>query len=622
MADISLPDDVFENMRHAQEAAAEMEASVEKFNDNVDKKFKEKDANEKNKTGDGVNSILTTKEKTRYKNIGIAFFSGAKDSIVAIFKQIDKDRSKSLLKKAAGAVSNVVASVKEQAEEHKTTSKIFATIALIGGIYFLFKKWFDEKIPPIWEKIKEASENIPTVISALGDTIGKIFDGSGITENISTFFKDSFAEIKGFLQRMLNFFKDVFKNDGTNIDATPPSDDLIKETGVEKESLSLNTVKDNGETKTYQITSDILNGFNKNLDNNLTNIVDNASLNDSQIKALEKFIENSKNGDIPALNELDNIPKELRDVINSQALELTGTMKKSFMARDDEDDEEDWHDTYSNIESDMLLKSQMLSAQHALSLIKRRQEENVAAEEMKKERETAQNYELLENTNADKIVDVAVVTNLNQFIKDFFTGDKEGTFKHFSSTAIATIGAELSNINLTVKTELTNISNLVKEKLTSLIDYEKLDKLVEKLLKTQNLIIDLRSNIVYEFDTLYEDLTKHSEEKVKNELKNFITEKFNNTFNGNNTQIFTDIIKEEQAQTASLKEQSQILEDTKNVLNQLLYLSGGNTNQVVPVPVQQNNNDIPTSAVPLGSTAADISTAVYFSSGMSPYSMA
>lgn len=620
MADISLPDDVFENMRHAQEAAAEMEASVEKFNDNVDKKFKEKDANEKNKTSDGVNSILTTKEKTRYKNIGIAFFSGAKDSIVAIFKQIDKDRSKSLLKKATGAVSNAVASIKEQAEEHKTTSKIFAAIALVGGIYFLFKKWFDEKIPPIWEKIKEASENIPTVISALGDTIGKIFDGSGITENISTFFKDSFAEIKGFLQRMLNFFKDVFKNDGTNIDI--PTDELINETGVEKESLSLSTVKDNGETKTYQITSDILNGFNKNLDNNLTNIVDKASLNDSQIKALEKFIESSKNGDIPALNELDNIPKELRDVINSQALELTGTMKKSFMARDDEDDEEDWHDTYSNIESDMLLKSQMLSAQHALSLIKRRQEENATAEEMKKERETAQNYELLENTNADKIVDVAVVTNLNQFIKDFFTGDKEGTFKHFSSTAIATIGAELSNINSTVKTELTNISNLVKEKLTSLIDYEKLDKLVEKLLKTQNLIIDLRSNIVYEFDTLYEDLTKHSEEKVKNELKNFITEKFNNTFNGNNTQIFTDIIKEEQAQTASLKEQSQILEDTKKILNQLLYLSGGSTNQVVPVPVQQNNNDIPTSAVPLGSTAADISTAVYFSSGMSPYSMA
>lgn len=609
-------------MRHAQEAAAEMETSVKKFNNNVDKKFKEKDANEKNKTDDGVNSILTTKEKTRYKNIGIAFFSGAKDSIVAIFKQIDKDRSKSLFKKATAAVSNDVAAIKEQAEEHKTTSKIFAAVALVGGIYFLFKKWFDEKIPPIWEKIKEACENIPAVISALGDTIGKIFDGSGIADSISTFFKDSLTEIKGFLQRMLNFFKDVFKNDGTNIDATP-TDELINETGVEKESLSLSTVKERGETKTYQITSDILNGFNKNLDNNLNDIVDKTSLNDSQIKALEKFIESSKNGDIiGSLNELDNMPKELRDTINLQASGLTDVMRKSFMARDDEDDEEDWHDTYSNIETDMLEKSYMLTAQHALSLIKRRQEENAAAEEMKKERETAQNYELLENTNADKIVDVAVVTNLNQFIKDFFTGDKEGTFKHFSSTAIATIGSELSKINLTVKTELTNISNLVKEKLISLINYEKLDRLIDNLIKTQWLLRGLQGTITTEFDTLYDDLTKHSEEKVKNDLKNFITEKFNNAFNGNNTQIFADIIKEEQAQTASLNKQLEELKETKVILNQLLNLSGGDTNQVVPVPVQQNNNDIPTSAVPLGSTAADTSTAVYFSSGMSPYSMA
>lgn len=236
MADISLPDDVFENMRHAQEAAAEMETSVEKFNDNVDKKFKEKDANEKNKTDDGVKSILTAKEKTRYKNIGIAFFSGAKDSIVAVFKQIDKDRSKSLLKKATGAVSNAVASIKEQAEEHKTTSKILAVVALVGGIYFLFKKWFDEKIPPIWEKIKEACENIPTVISALGDAIGKIFSGSGIAGSISTFFKDSFTEIKGFLQRMVDIFKDIFsRNESSSELANELSSDALQPGEMKKQ---------------------------------------------------------------------------------------------------------------------------------------------------------------------------------------------------------------------------------------------------------------------------------------------------------------------------------------------------------------------------------------------------
>lgn len=623
MADISLPDDVFENMRHAQEAAAEMEASVEKFNNNVDKKFKEKDANEKNKTGDGVNSILTTKEKTRYKNIGIAFFSGAKDSIVAIFKQIDKDRSKSLLKKAAGAVSNVVASVKEQAEEHKTTSKIFAAVALVAGIYFLFKKWFDEKIPPIWEKIKEASENIPTVISALGDTIGKIFDGSGIAENISTFFKDSLTEIKGFLQRMLDFFKDVFKN--TNSDEqtveniTTPRENSQQ---IELYTRSTTTLNGDYESKKFEVPIAEINNAKEKLDKILKNAtpkqieIFKKYLNGDSLKSIVNTEEEKK-----FLNEISTLYINTQgDFHNSLVHALAET--KGFFENQKTVIMEGEYGELGN-ENAQRIKNVVNSAfTEKLNQIEAISKEKQSKEQSAKEERIAQNHELLENANADKIVDVAVVTNLNQFIKDFFTGDKEGTFKHFSSTAIATIGAELSNINSTVKTELTNISNLVKEKLTSLIDYEKLDKLVEKLLKTQNLIIDLRSNIVYEFDTLYEDLTKHSEEKVKNDLKNFITEKFNNTFNGNNTQIFADIIKEEQAQTASLKEQSRILEDTKKLLNQLLYLSGGNTNQVVPVPVQQNNNDIPTSAVPLGSTAADISTAVYFSSGMSPYSMA
>lgn len=285
MADISLPDDVFENMRHAQEAAAEMETSVEKFNDNVDKKFKEKDANEKNKTDDGVKSILTAKEKTRYKNIGIAFFSGAKDSIVAVFKQIDKDRSKSLLKKATGAVSNIVASIKEQAEEHKTTSKILAAIALIGGIYFLFKKWFDEKIPPIWEKIKEASENIPTVISALGDTIGKIFDGSGIADSISTFFKDSFTEIKGFLQRMLNFFKDVFKNTNTN-EQTAENITTPREGNQQIELYTRSTTTLNGEyeSKNFEVPIAEINNAKEELDK----ILENAT--PKQIEIFKKYL--------------------------------------------------------------------------------------------------------------------------------------------------------------------------------------------------------------------------------------------------------------------------------------------------------------------------------------------
>lgn len=259
-----------------------------------------------------------------------------------------------------------------------------------------------------------------------------------------------------------------------------------------------------------------------------------------------------------------------------------------------------------------------------LNEIEAASKEKRAKEQSAKQEQIAQNHELLENTNADKIVDVAVVTNLNQFIKDFFTGDKEGTFKHFSSTAIATIGAELSKINLTVKTELTNISNLVREKLTSLIKYEKLDNLTDNLIKTQSLLSGLPGTIITEFDKLYNNLTKHSEEQVRNNLKNFITEKFNNAFSGNDTQVFADIIKEEQAQTITLKEQSRILEETKIILNTLL--NGLPAPNNTP-PIQNrstNQDDIPTGALPLGSGrcyhSVDARSSIYYSSGNSPYS--
>ena len=114
------------------------------------------DLSEKNKVNKKVNSILDSKEKARYKNIGIAFFEGAKDAIIGIFKQIEKNKSKSLIRKGASAVKEIVSDIKEKAEEHKTGMKILAAIALIGGIYYMFKDWFDEKMPPIWEKIKEA----------------------------------------------------------------------------------------------------------------------------------------------------------------------------------------------------------------------------------------------------------------------------------------------------------------------------------------------------------------------------------------------------------------------------------------------------------------------------------
>lgn len=663
MTDISLPDDVFENMRHAQETAASMETTVKDFNDKVDKKFKEADANEKNKIKeDNVKAILTAKEKTRYKNIGAVFFEGAKDSIIGIFKQIEKNKSKSLFRKTYDAVADKIKAVKESVEEHKTGLKILGVIALLGGVYYMFKDWFDEKLPKVWDAVKA----FPEIISG-------VFDNTGIKNYLGTFFDNAINELKGFLTRMIDFFKDIFSGGSNDRDA---GQEDARNAGIENKSLTIQTkgeshldtawdktgrfigkvqllnpltrdfIKDNiydpKKLREFTVGGGTLeNVFGKSSDTTkkLDTLLKNQEISEKSLKYITslskgttgfKDFSNSSGLSNEMLETLKHRREELqKGIIEDYLTEFYGgdwRHKKDLLGayageRSYAEAIQELKDAYPEIFKEIDKQSNKLLGQNLSTLIGESGKTNKKLEEIEQQQQQ-QNEEMLENTNADKIVDVAVVTSLNQFIKDFFTGDKEGTFKHFSSTTIATIGSELSKINLTVKTELTNISNLVTEKLTSLIKYEKLDKLTDNLIKAQWLLRGLQGTITTEFDTLYDDLTNYSEQKVKNDLKNFITEKFNNTFNGNNTQIFADIIKEEQAQTASLKEQSQILEDTKNVLNQLLYLSGGNTNQVVPVPVQQNNNDIPTSAVPLGSTAADTSTAVYFSSGMSPYSMA
>lgn len=213
MADISLPDDVFENMRHAQETAASMETTVKDFNDKVNKKFKEADTNEKNKLKqDNVKQILSAKEKTRYANIGAVFFEGAKDSIIGIFKQIEKNKSKGLFRKAYDAVADKVNAIKESVEEHKTGLKILGVIALLGGVYYMFKDWFDEKLPKVWDSIKDGVGVMTDAIKALPNVVSGIFDGTGIKSDVSNFFNSALTEISNFLDTLISFFKDIFSD--------------------------------------------------------------------------------------------------------------------------------------------------------------------------------------------------------------------------------------------------------------------------------------------------------------------------------------------------------------------------------------------------------------------------
>lgn len=384
-----------------------------------------------------------------------------------------------------------------------------------------------------------------------------------------------------------------------------------------------------GNERTYVVESRTLRGINS-MNEEIISLLNKGVINDEHMALLEEIANTGADDEYAFdLNKINSLPEELRELILDQWMTTVGEMNESFLRQENKNYKywfenlghdwtaSEWHEFMSSTADKHIdSRAQIIVAQHALSVLRgEKDKETKKLEEIQRQQE--KNEELIGDIRADKIVDVAVVTNLNKFIKDFFTGDKEGSFKHFSSTAIATIDTELSNINSTVKTELTNISNLVKEKLTSLINYEKLDKLIDNLIKTQWLLRGLQGTITTEFDTLYEDLTKHSEQKVKNDLKNFITEKFNNAFNGNNTQIFADIIKEEQAQTASLNAQLNELRETKNILNALL-------NESSPQSYPQNpssQDNAQTNALAFARTNnIDARSSIYYSSGNSPFS--
>lgn len=243
------------------------------------------------------------------------------------------------------------------------------------------------------------------------------------------------------------------------------------------------------------------------------------------------------------------------------------------------------------------------------------QVESVSKERQAKEQAKLNklNQEAIENTSADKIVDVAVVTSLSNFVKNFFEGNGEGSFKAFSSIFTATVSLELSKISLNVSTELVNISNLVSEKLTGLINYEKLDKLMDVMFSVRSHISSLNAFINLQHDDLYDDLTKHTETEVRDDLKNFITDKFNEKFNDKNSQIFADIIKQEQQQTTSLNAQLAELEMMNKILNALYSKSFGDEQTPVIIPMQVPQapvNNVPTDAI---QDMNVLSTAKFFS---------
>lgn len=210
MADIILPDDVFVNMQNAQEEAKSMKEAVTEFNKNVSEKFTDKDANKDAKVENEINPRLTTSEKTRYSNIGSAFFEGAKTQILDIFKEIEKNKKKNIFKRTTAAVREQMEQIKEFTEEHKTHGKILLAIAAIGGIYYLFKDWFDENMPKIWDKLTKAISEFADAAGKLASEIATKITDSNILGSIKDFIVDTGKTIADFFKTLGGHLTSIF----------------------------------------------------------------------------------------------------------------------------------------------------------------------------------------------------------------------------------------------------------------------------------------------------------------------------------------------------------------------------------------------------------------------------
>lgn len=154
------------------EEISKMDISIQQFNE-MARKTKSLDTEEKKDENvlkkDGITTLLSTKEKKRYENLGKAFMTGANDAISEIQNAIKKKEEQTLSNK--DDVASKIKNAEEKAQKEKTKKgslfkKILIAGAVLGGIYLLFSKTINTAISAMYDKIKNG-------MMGLGDFIKK-----------------------------------------------------------------------------------------------------------------------------------------------------------------------------------------------------------------------------------------------------------------------------------------------------------------------------------------------------------------------------------------------------------------------------------------------------------------
>lgn len=657
MADIILPDDVFVNMQNAQEEAKSMKEAVTEFNKNVSEKFTDKDANKDAKVENDVNPRLTTNEKTRYRNIGSAFFEGAKTQILDIFKEIEKTKKKNIFKRTTAAVREQMEQIKEFAEEHKTHGKILLAIAAIGGIYYLFKDWFDENMPKIWDKLTKAITEFADAAGKLASEIATKITDSNILVSIRDFIVKTGDEIAGFFKTLGDRLKSVFtvfnsdkinaptynyvekekayqdefnkkdeltklliNNADTKIEERGPdgrktrrnisfgalndkimslSEDLDELVKAKDNGEKYHTFKDGRELHVDAAINNLTNqleplikarekmageaeGFMPGLMEYLQDVLKNADPNSSIGSAKKAYDSGDIRKAIAEFAKTEHLQDYLRGYLDKVDPEHLGGLADAFKdiletlkENPDYDVERDapWWDFFGTKKNNfkkipMLEKitGQILTAWGNNGKTPDKiNDENKKAEEdaAKKARE---NEKRIQNANLTKLTNVAVISTLDEFVKNFFDGDQPGSFKVFSKQFL----------------------DSVKQIAGSFEIAKNIGVHVENIYNKVNGVIDSITKNLEEIGTALSTNT--------DSIKTFIADRFKNEGISQLADRLDNILKEEAKQVSFLSQQNSILEQTNKLLETMQ--PGNNANVSITPATAQNDgfsiDDTPT----------------------------
>lgn len=322
------------------EEISKMDISIQQFNE-MARKVKSLDSEEKKDENvlkkDGITTLLSTKEKKRYENLGKAFMIGANDAISEIQNAIKKKEEQTLSNKDDIASKIKNAEEKAQKEKSKKGSlfkKILIAGAVLGGIYFLFSKTINSAISAMYDKIKNGMMGLGDFIKKSASSIFSFFgnmfikaseclNGDGVLTSvmitiISEFFSYTLPTLLvGLSEDLIRIIDSSFES-SLNFDSHKlEAEDIQKTLKVETEGAA---------SQMRKTTDEIMLSVEKDI------LEDNSLSVSEQEKAADKAIANFTSSFVNLANGLSQKSKEETEILKKWSSSVIFSLSNNNMA--------------------------------------------------------------------------------------------------------------------------------------------------------------------------------------------------------------------------------------------------------------------------------------------------